>query len=66
MDRLSMLLLTLGAVNWLAVGLFQLDLVAYVFGGPASLISRIVYAAIGLAGLWCAAAVFRQREAVRD
>ena len=66
MDRFAMLLLTLGAVNWLAIGLFQLDLVAFVFGGQASLISRIVYAVIGLAGLWCAAAIFRQHLAARD
>ncbi|MBE5759949.1 MAG: DUF378 domain-containing protein [Clostridiales bacterium] len=55
-DNLNILALTLvivGALNWLLIGLFGFDLVAAIFGGQTALISRIVYALVGVAGLWC-------------
>ena len=42
MDRLSLLLVIVGAINWGLVGLFQFDLVAFLFGGQASLIARVL------------------------
>ena len=42
MDRLSLLLVIIGAVNWGLIGLFQFDLVAFLFGGQASLIARVI------------------------
>lgn len=53
MDRFALILVIIGAVNWLLVGLFQFDLVASIFGGQHALISRIVYVLVGLSGLWC-------------
>jgi uncharacterized membrane protein YuzA (DUF378 family) len=47
----AFVLVVVGAVNWGLVGLAQLDLVALLFGGPASLLSRVVYSLVGLAGL---------------
>ena len=44
-------LVVVGAVNWGLVGLAQFDLVATLFGGSASIISRVVYSLVGLAGL---------------
>ena len=49
MDRLSLALVIVGAINWGLIGLFQFDLVAFLFGGQAALISRILYAVIGAA-----------------
>ena len=51
MDRLSLLLVIIGAINWGLVGLFQFDLVAFLFGGQSALISRVLYAIIGAAGV---------------
>ena len=62
MDRISLLLIIIGAVNWGLVGLFQFDLVAYLFGGPGALLSRIVYALVGAAGIWSITLLFRDRE----
>ena len=45
-------LLVVGGVNWGLVGLFQFDVVAAIFGGQAALVSRIIYTLVGLAGLW--------------
>ena len=66
MDRFSLLLVILGAINWGLVALFKFDLVAYLFGGSAATISRIIYGIIGLAGLWCISLLFRDREIVKD
>ncbi|MBQ3224028.1 MAG: DUF378 domain-containing protein [Clostridia bacterium] len=61
MNRFSLVLVIIGALNWLLVGLFQYDLVAGIFGGQTALISRIVYALVGVAGLWCISLLFRDR-----
>ena len=62
MDTLSLLLVIIGAVNWLLVGLFQFDLVSWLFGGQGALVSRIIYSLVGVAGLWSISLLFRDRE----
>ncbi|MBR4081873.1 MAG: DUF378 domain-containing protein [Clostridia bacterium] len=62
MDTISLLLVIIGAINWLLVGVFQFDLVAWLFGGQGALISRIVYSLVGAAGLWCISLLFRDRK----
>lgn len=52
LDILALVLSIVGCVNWGLVGIFQFDLVAWLFGAGAVL-SRIIYTVIGLAGLWC-------------
>ena len=63
MDRLSLLLVIIGAINWGLIGLFQFDLVAFLFGGQAALISRVLYTVIGAAGVWSISMLFTSREA---
>mgnify|MGYP005862405699 CR=1 FL=1 len=63
-DRVALVLIIIGAINWLSVGLFQYDLVAAIFGGSASIISRAIYTIIGLAGLYAITLLFREREQV--
>ncbi len=62
MDRIALILTVIGALNWGSIGLFQFDLVAWICGGPATLLSRIIYTVVGLAGIWCISLVFRARE----
>lgn len=64
MNKTALTLVVIGAVNWLLVGLFRFDVVAALFGGTASLISRIVYVIIGIAGLYCISLLFADRERV--
>jgi len=63
MDRLSLLLVIIGAVNWGLVGLFQFDLVAFLFGGQGALISRVLYTVIGAAGVWSISMLFTSHAA---
>ena len=55
------LLVLIGALNWGLIGLFGFDLVATLFGGPASLVSRIVYSVVGLAGVFMLGDLFGNR-----
>jgi len=66
MDRLALILVIIGAINWLLVGLFRFDLVANVFGGSTSMVSRIIYSLVGLAGLYCLTFLFREREETKN
>ena len=60
MDTLALILSIIGSLNWGLVGLFQFDLVAWLFGGTGALLARIVYTVIALAGIWCITALFRR------
>ncbi len=60
MDTLALILSIIGSLNWGLVGIFQFDLVAWLFGGTASVVSRIIYTLVGLAGLWCITLLFRK------
>ena len=50
-QRIALILTVLGAINWGLIGFFQFDLVAFLFGGQDAIISRVVYALVGIAGL---------------
>lgn len=60
MDTLALILSIIGSINWGLVGIFKFDLVAWIFGGQDAVISRIIYALVGLAGLWCISLLFRR------
>jgi len=53
LDWTALTLVIVGAVNWGLIGFFKLDLIATLFGGMESWLSRIIYVIIGLAGLYC-------------
>ena len=59
MDTIALILSIIGSLNWGLVGIFKFDLVAWLFGGQASVVSRIIYTVVGLAGLWCISLLFR-------
>lgn len=66
MDKIALLLVIIGAVNWGLVGILNFDLVASIFGGQTAMISRIIYTLVGAAGLWCISLLFREREMARE
>ena len=66
LDRISLILVIIGALNWLLVGLFQFDAVAWICGGQTAVLSRIIYAIVGVAGLWSISLLFRERVPVRE
>jgi uncharacterized membrane protein YuzA (DUF378 family) len=62
MDTIALILSIIGSINWGLVGIFQFDLVAWLFGGQGSVVSRIIYTIVGLAGLWCITLLFRKGQ----
>lgn len=60
-DRIALILTIIGALNWGSIGLFNFDIVAWICG-PMSVVSRIIYTAVALAGVWCISLIFRARE----
>lgn len=56
-----MILSIIGSLNWGLVGVFRFDLVAWLFGGQTSVVSRIIYTLVGLAGIWCITFLFRRK-----
>ena len=62
MDTIALILSIIGSINWGLVGIFQFDLVAWLFGGQDAIISRIVYTLVALAGVWCISLLFRHNE----
>ena len=66
LDKICLILTILGSINWGLVGIFQFDLVAWLFGGSDAIISRIVYSVIALAGIWCISLLFRDNGRVHE
>ena len=58
-DRIALILAIIGGLNWGSIGPFGFDCVAFLFGGQASVMSRIIYSLVGLAALWCISLLFR-------
>ena len=50
-DKIALVLVIIGALNWGLIGLFSFDLVATLFG-EMSVLSRIVYTLVGISGIW--------------
>ena len=61
-DKLALILLIIGGVNWGLVGIFEFDLVAWLFGGAASLISRAIYILVAISAVWCITLLFRNDQ----
>ncbi|MEA4987836.1 DUF378 domain-containing protein [Anaerovorax sp. IOR16] len=59
MRNLILVLVIIGAVNWGLIGFFGYDLVGSIFGGQLALISRIIFAIVGLAGIYAISFFFR-------
>ena len=62
LDKISLILVIIGAINWGSIGLFQFDIVAWICGGQAAIVSRIIYTLVALAGIWCISLLFRDRN----
>ncbi len=62
LDKIALIFVIIGAVNWGLVGLFQIDAIAFMFGGTGAMLSRICYTLIALGGIWSLTMLFRDRE----
>ncbi len=61
-NKIALILVIIGALNWGSIGIFSFDIVAWLFGGQGAIISRIVYTLVAIAGIWCISLLFRDRD----
>jgi uncharacterized membrane protein YuzA (DUF378 family) len=66
LDKIALILVIVGALNWGGVGLFGFDLVAFLCGGQVGIVSRIIYTLVALAGIWCVTLLFRENAAADE
>jgi len=59
LDRIALVLVIIGALNWGSIGVFRFDLVGALFGGQLQMGSRIVFTLVAVAGIWCVTLLFR-------
>ena len=62
MDRIALVMAIIGGLNWGSIGLFRFDMIAWICGGQASTLSRVIYTLVGLAAVWCISMLFRERD----
>jgi len=62
LDKIALFLLVVGGLNWGLVGLFEFDLVAFLFGGQTAVLSRIVYVLVAVSAIWCISLFFKENE----
>ncbi|GAA5417744.1 hypothetical protein Pryu01_02819 [Paraliobacillus ryukyuensis] len=64
LQRITLALIIIGAINWGLIGLFQFDLVAAVFGGgeQSGAFARVIYTLVGISGLVCLSLLFKPSE----
>lgn len=61
-DKIALILLIIGGINWGLVGIFELDLIAWLFGGAGSIISRTLYILVAISAVWCISLLFRKDD----
>lgn len=52
-DIIALSLVIIGAINWGLIGFFKFDFVSTIFGDITAIGSRIIFALVGLSGLYC-------------
>ncbi len=62
LKRIALIVMIIGAINWGLIGFLNFDLVAYIFGGQTALFSRIIYAVVGVAGLFAITFLFNRES----
>ena len=62
LDRIALALLVIGGINWGLIGIFRFDLVAFLFGGSAAVISRVIYTLVAVSAVWCISLFFKDNR----
>ena len=64
LKKLILIIMIIGGINWGLIGIFQFDLVAWLFGGQGAVLSRIIYTLVGIAAVWCISLLFRDNDLI--
>ena len=61
-DCSMLVLLIIGGINWGSIGIFQFDIIGFLFGGQGAIVSRIVFCLVAIAAIWCISFLFRENS----
>lgn len=62
LKKLILIIMIIGGINWGLIGFFDYNLVASIFGANLEIVSRIIYAVVGLASLWGITFLFKNNQ----
>lgn len=62
LDKIMLILLIIGGLNWGSIGIFGFDIVAWICGGGSTIFARIIYTIVGIAAVWCISLLFRRHN----
>ena len=65
-NKIALIISIVGALNWGLIGLFSFDAVAWISGGSATLLARIIYVVVAIAGIWCISMLFRPNDEIAE
>ena len=63
-DRIALILTIIGGINWGLIGIFQFDLVAWLFVFYFDILSSLIYTLVGIAAVWCISLLFRDNDLI--
>ena len=65
-NKIALAIAIVGTLNWGLVGLFSFDLVAWISGGASTVLARIIYILVAIAGIWCVSMLFRANDEIAE
>ena len=66
LNKIALALAIVGALNWGLVGLFTFDLVAWICDGATTIVARIIYTLVAIAGIFCISMLFRRNDEITE
>ena len=64
LDRIALVLLIIGGINWGLIGIFGFDLVAFIFGGQGAVLARMIYTLVAVSAIWSISLLFKDHEMI--
>lgn len=64
LDRIALALIIIGGLNWGSIGVFGFDIVGAIFGGQDAVFSRIIFALVGIAAIYCISLFLRKSDMI--
>lgn len=62
LQKIALVIVIIGALNWLLIGVFDFNLVSFVFDNMSTVVSRIIYVLVGIAGIVAISALFTYHD----
>ena len=65
-NKIALIIAIIGALNWGLIGIFNFNLVAFIAGGGTTILARIIYILVAIAGIWCISMLFHPNDEIAE